>query len=144
MVIQMRSKGSYRVTMGNEVEPNFTVEKSKYFNRLDEAFGMICLSILRDLLFHVDIIDTPNEVWLNIESLFGKTDEMRGHQLENELILLSPTHFEMIQDLTKFKLLVLQLKQCGINKKQEYFILYLFSKIGPHNRPLEFKGEINS
>ena len=48
MVIQMRSKGLYRVTTGTEVEPNSFVEKSKFFNRLDEAFGMGCLSISRD------------------------------------------------------------------------------------------------
>ena len=44
MVIQLRSKGLYIVTMGDEFEPNFDVEKSKYFNKLYEAFGMLCLS----------------------------------------------------------------------------------------------------
>ena len=39
MVIQLRSKCLYRVTMGTKKEPNYVVEKSKYFNRLDEAFG---------------------------------------------------------------------------------------------------------
>ena len=111
MVIQMRSKGLYRVTMGNEVEPNSAVEKAKYFNRIDEAFGNIFLIISRDILFHVEIISTPNEFFLNIESLFGNTNEMRGHQLENELISLSPTDYETIQDFfTKFRALVLQLK----------------------------------
>ena len=82
---------------------------------------MLCIGILRDIIFHVDIITTPNEVWLNIESLFWNTDEMRVHQLENELITLSPTHFEIIHDFfTKFKSLVLQLKQCGIEKKEEH------------------------
>ena len=47
MVIQLRSKGLYSVTMGTKVEPNPVVEKSKYFNRLDEAFGLLCLSISR-------------------------------------------------------------------------------------------------
>ena len=47
--------------MGTDTDPNFAVEKSNYFNKLDEAFEMICLSILRDLLFHVEIINTPNE-----------------------------------------------------------------------------------
>ena len=45
MVIQLRSKGLYRVIMGTEVEPNSVVEKAKYFNRLDEAYRLICLSI---------------------------------------------------------------------------------------------------
>ena len=111
MVIHLRSEFLFRVTMGTNVEPNFDVEKSKFFNRLNESFRIICLNISRDLLFHVDSLSTPNEVWLNIEALFGKTDEMRGHQLENELISLSPAHFETIQYFfTKFKSLVLQLK----------------------------------
>ena len=108
MVIQLRSKGLYRVTMGTRTKHNSVVEKSKYFNSMDEAFGMLYLSISRDILFHVDSLTTPNEVCLNFESLFGKTDEMRGHQLENELITLSPTHFETIQDFfTKLKSLVI-------------------------------------
>ena len=92
----MRSKGLYKVTMGTENEPNYVLEKSKYFNRLDEAFGMLCISISRDILFHVDSLTTPNEVWINIKSLFGNTDKMRGHQLKIELITCSPTQFEMI------------------------------------------------
>ena len=108
MVIQLRAKGLHKVTMGTEVEPNSVVEKSKYFNRLDEAFVFFCLSISRELLFHVDSLTTPNEVWTKLETLFANTDELCGHQLENELISLSPTHYEKIQDLfTKFKSLLL-------------------------------------
>ena len=58
----MRSKGLCKVTMGTEVEPNSAVEKSKYFNRLDEAFRLLCLIISREILFHVDSLTTPNEV----------------------------------------------------------------------------------
>ena len=108
MVIQLRSKVLYRVTMGTEVEPNFVVEKSKFFNRIDEAFGILCIGILRDLIIHVDSISTPNEVQIKLETLFRKNDEMRGHQLKNELISLSPPHFETTQDFfTKLKSLVL-------------------------------------
>ena len=63
MVIQLRAKGLYRVTMGTEVEPNSAIEKANYFNRLDEAFGLLCLSISRELLFHINSLTTPNEVW---------------------------------------------------------------------------------
>ena len=70
-----------------------------------------CLGTSREILFHIETIGTPNEVWVKFESLFGKTDEMRGHHLENELILLSPADYETIEDLfTKFKELVIQLK----------------------------------
>ena len=96
MVIQLRDKGIYKVTMGIEVEPNSVVVKAKYFNRLDGAFGLQCLIISRDILFHIDILTTPNEVWVKLETFFGKTDELHGHQLENELINLSPTHYDTI------------------------------------------------
>ena len=72
--------------MGTETEPNSVVDKLKYFNRLDEAFGMLCLGIWIDLIFHVDSIRTPNEFWLKHTSLFGKTGDMSVHQLKNELI----------------------------------------------------------
>ena len=97
MVIQLRSKILFIVTMGTEFEPNLAIEKDKYFNRLDEDFGKLCLSISREFLLHVEILSTPNEFWLNFESLFGNIDEMRGHQLENELISLSPAHYDTIE-----------------------------------------------
>ena len=45
ITLLLRSKGLYRVTMGTETEPTSTAEKIKYFNKLDEAIGLICLSI---------------------------------------------------------------------------------------------------
>ena len=61
MVIQLRSKGLYRVTMGTKVESNYAVEKYKYFNTFDKAYGFLCLSISREILFHIDILTTPDE-----------------------------------------------------------------------------------
>ena len=94
------------------------MEKAKYFNKLDEAFSMLCLINSRELLFHIESLITPNEFWLKFESLFRKTHEMRGHHLENELISLRPSHYEIIEELfTKFKALLLKIKQCDIEKK---------------------------
>jgi hypothetical protein len=58
----LRSKGLYRVTMGMEKEPTVAVEKIKYLNKLDEAIGLIFLSISIDLLFHVSGATTPDVV----------------------------------------------------------------------------------
>ena len=44
--------------------------------------------------FHLDGLTSPDQVWEKLSKLFGKTDEMRGHQIENELISLSPNSFE--------------------------------------------------
>ena len=119
MEILLREKGLYRVTMEIEAENNVATEKIKWDNRRDEAYGLLCLSISRDLLFHLDGLTSPNEVWDNIVDPFGNTDEMRGHQIDNELISLSFSSFESLQlYFFKFKALVLQLKQCGIEKKR--------------------------
>ena len=56
---------------------------------------------------------------------------MRGHQIENELISLSPNSFKSLQlYFSKFKALVLQLKPCGIEKKEEQLVLAILSKLG--------------
>jgi hypothetical protein len=128
----LRSKGIYRVTMGTEKEPTTAVEKIKYLNKLDEAIGMICLSISRDLLFHVSRDTTPEVVWTTLEGLFGKQDAMRLHQLENEIISLSPIHFNNLQELfTKFKSILVELNACGVTKEEEQLILSILSKLGP-------------
>ena len=87
MEILLRVKGLYRVTMENKLEPNAAAEKIKWHNRRDEAYGLQCLSISRDLLFYLDGLTLPNEVWEKLVDIFGKTDEMREHQNKNELIL---------------------------------------------------------
>ena len=98
----------------------------------DEAYGLLCLNISRDLIFHLDGLTSTNEVLEKIQTLFVKTNEIRGHQLENELISLSPSSFKSLQgNFSKFKSLVLQLKQCGIDKKAEQLVLSIISKLGP-------------
>ena len=129
----MRSKGLYRVTMETEVDPNATIENIKWHNRRDEVYSLLCLSISRGLLFHIDGLTSPNEVWEKLVDLFLNTYEMRGHQIENELISLSPNSFESLQlYFSKFNALVLQLKQCGIKKKEEQLVLAILSKLGPN------------
>ena len=81
-------------------------------NQLDEAFSFMCIHISKDLFFQPERLRNPKELWDNIEYLFGKQDELRGHILENEIIALKPNNFETIQQLfSKYKDLVLQCKQ---------------------------------
>ena len=109
MHISLRNKGVYRMTMGRVVEPQQYIEKLKHLDRLDEAFGYMCIHISRDLLFYIDGLKTPKEVWDKLESLFGKQNELRGRILENELIEKQPSKFDTIQlFFTKFKSLAIQ------------------------------------
>ena len=120
MQVSVCKLGLYSITMGREIEPHHPVEKNKFLNWLDEAFGFLCAHISRYLIFHLEGLKTPMESWEKLELFFGKQDEIRGHILEKELISLHPISFETIQQfLTKFKSLALQCKQCGIERKDE-------------------------
>ena len=126
------SRGLYRVTLDLENEPNAVIKKDKWHNRLDEAYGLIFLSIYLDILFHIDIFTTPNQVCTQLESLFGVQDELRVHQLEIELFSLIPSNFEYIEGLfTNFKSLFLILKKCGIDKEYDPLIISILSKLVP-------------
>ena len=72
MEILLRVKGLYRVTMATKSEPNVAAEKIKWHNKRDEAYGLLCLSISRDLLFHLDGLTSPNEVWEKLTNIFWK------------------------------------------------------------------------
>ena len=119
--------------MDTEAEPTNVFEKGKYWNQLDEAYGFLCLSISRYLLFHITGLKNPKEIWDQLSTLFDKQDDLRIYQLENELISLDLGKFETMNEFfTKFKHLVLQLKQCEVDKEDDQLILSILSKLGPY------------
>ena len=70
--------------------------------------------------------------WEKLESVFGKHNEIRGHQIENELLSLNPNDFSCIQDyLSKYKTLRLLCAECKIKKEYKQCIYHILSKLGP-------------
>ena len=64
-------------------------------------------------------------------NLYTESDDLRIYQLENELMSLQPSNFETLNDFfTKFKHIVLLLKQCKEEKQDDLFILAILSKLG--------------
>ena len=113
----LRSRGVFRITSRKETEPIDDDKKIKWANRCDEARGLIGMSISIDLRFHIYEMDEFDKAWKKLESMFGKHNEIRGHQLENELISLNPNDFSCIQDyLFKYKTLRLLCAECKIKK----------------------------
>jgi hypothetical protein len=132
--IESSNIGLYRLTMGTETEPTSSIEKYKYLNWMDEAYGTICSLISLELLFHIYSYKTLNEVWTTMEGIFGKHDEMRGHMLKVEFLTLDPKTFNNLQYFfTKYKYLLSQLKACGVDKSKEekQMVLTIISKLGP-------------
>ena len=93
MEMQLCYKRLFILTMEVEKDPIHYVDKEKYWNRLDEAYIFLCLSISRDLLFHINGLKTPKEVWDKHASLFDKQDDLNVYRLENELISLHLANF---------------------------------------------------
>ena len=98
MEIQLSSRGLYWVTVETEEEPTHVIEKDKRFNKKYEAFGFLCLYISKDLLFHLSGLKTPKYIWDQLASLYGKQDDLRVYQLENELMSLQLGNFETLND----------------------------------------------
>ena len=127
----LHKHGYLRIILGMEAEPHRLVEKNKFMNRCDEAFGYLCTHISIDLLFHLEGLRTPREAREKLENLFNNQDELWGHLLENGLVSLHPKNFETIEKLfTKFKSLAIQCRQCGIEWKDEKNVLSILNKIG--------------
>ena len=102
-----------------------------YWNRIDEAYECLCLSISQIILFHINGLKNPKEFCDKFSSLFEKMDDLRFYQLENELISLHPSNFKTLNDFfTKFKNPVFQLKLCKVEKEDDQLILALLSKLG--------------
>ena len=107
--LSLHKNGYHRIVLTRVVKPHHHVERSKFLNRLDEAFGYLCTYISIDLLFHLEGSKTPKESWEKLEDLFGKDNEIWGHILENAMSALHPSSFEITEQFfTKFKSLSLQ------------------------------------
>jgi hypothetical protein len=72
MIMHLRSRGLYMLTVNTETEPTLAIEESKYLNRMNEAFRTICSLISPELFFHISSCKTPNEALTTMEGILGK------------------------------------------------------------------------
>jgi hypothetical protein len=99
-------------------------------NRSDEAGGLIEMSISHDLRFHLQETDDPDEAWEKLESVFGKHNIIQAHQLENQILTLSPNYFSCIEGyLSKFISLGILCEKCQIKLEEEPCIYIILSKL---------------
>jgi hypothetical protein len=127
----LRSKGLYQITLGKEKEPIDVDKKVKWANTSDKARALIIMSTSPYLRFHLKEIDDPHEAWEKFESIFGKRNIIRAHQLENKILNLSPNDFSFIEDyLSKFKTLRILCEECEIKLEEERCINIILYKLG--------------
>jgi hypothetical protein len=88
------------------------------------------MSISPNLRFYLKEIDDPDEAWEKIESVFGKHNIIQTHQLENQILTLSPNYFSCIEYyLSKFKTLRILCEECEIKLQEECSIYIILSKL---------------
>ena len=90
MVDILRSKELYRIATGLETKPSDDDKTAKWENKQDQERGLIGMSIAQGLRFHILDIDTPHEALDKRNTVFGIKNQIRSHQLENELLTLDP------------------------------------------------------
>ena len=130
MIDLLRSKGLYRIASGQESKRED--KKDKWKHEQDQARGLIGMSIAQDLRFHIQEIDSPNEAMKKLNIVFGIKNEIRAHQLENELLTLDLNNFSSIEDfLSKFKTFRLLLEYCKVKKEDGSLVYYILAKLGP-------------
>jgi hypothetical protein len=77
ILLMLRCRGLYQITMAMEVEPDFVDEKNDFLNRQDMAIGCIFYFISPEI--HQQVYDDsqefiPNELWTRLEVLFGNKE----------------------------------------------------------------------
>ena len=88
------------------------------------------MPIAQDLRFHILDIDTHHEALDKLNTVFGIQNQIRAHQLENELLTLDPKNFSSIEDfLSKFKTLRIILEGCKVKKEDGSLIYCILDKI---------------
>ena len=128
----LRSKGLYRIASYQESKPKDEDKLAKWENKQDQARGLIGMYISPDLRFHIIELDNPDEAMKQLNKVFGIKNQIRAHQLENELLMLDPNNFSSIEDfLSKFKTLWLLLEGFKVKKEDGSFIYSILTKLGP-------------
>eukprot|EP00253_Pinus_taeda_P028273 PITA_28273 len=128
----LRTKSLYRIASGQETKPKDEENSAKWENRQYQVRGLIGMSISPDLRFHIVELDAPDEAMKQITKVFGIKNELRAHQLENELLTFDPNNFSCIEDfLSKFKTIKLLLEGVKVKKEDSALINCILTKLGP-------------
>ena len=91
---------------------------------------MIRSCVHGDLLFHIKNCSKSKEAWDKLEQLYGKVDEEKGFQVEDDLLLLDPKNYDTIQDyIIKVNEHRALLKDCGNPMKDDRLIHHILKKL---------------
>ena len=107
-------KGLNLYVDGTIVKPIDVAAQVDQKSKDNQALGIIRSCVHRDLFFHISIFKDTKGAWEKLVGLYGKVDEEKGLQIEDDLLLLDPKNFDTIQDyVNKANELRALLNDCG-------------------------------
>ena len=92
--------------------------------------GIIQNCVHHDLHFHINSCKESKEAWDKLKVVYGKVDEEKGFQVEDDRLLLDLKNFDTIQDyITKANDHRALLKDCGNPMKDGRLIHHILKKL---------------
>ena len=89
-------KGHSLYVDGTITKPSDAKELIEWKNQDRQALGAILSCVHHDLQFHIIKCKESKEAWDKLKSLYGRVDEEKGFQIEDDLLLLDPNNFDTI------------------------------------------------
>ena len=90
-----------------------------------QDLGIIKSCVHIDLFFHISSFKEAK-----LEALYGKVDEEKGFQIEDDILLLIPKNFDTIQDyINKSNEFRALLKDCGNTMKDDRLIHHIQERL---------------
>ena len=83
-------KGYNLYVHGTITKPTDAKELIEWKKQNQQALGIIRSYVHRDLFFHIASFMESKPTWDKLESLYGKVDEEKGFQIEEDLTSLGP------------------------------------------------------
>ena len=95
-----------------------------------QALVFIINCVYRDLFIHISSCMESKPAWDKHATFYGKVDEEKGFQIEDDLLILDPNNFDTIQDfITKANEHRALLKDCGNPMKDEKLIHHILKRL---------------
>ena len=133
-------KGYSLYVDGTITKPTDAKELNEWKKQDQQTLGIIRSCVHRDLFFHIVSCIESKPSWDKLAALYGKVDEEKGFQIEDDLLLMDPKNFDTIQDyIIKANEYRALLKDCRNPIKDEKLIHHILKRL-----PSEYASFVSS
>ena len=137
---RLMEKGYSLYVDGTITQPSDAKELIQWQLIDQQALGVIRNCVHGDLLFHITGCSNSKDAWDKLKQLYGKVNEDKGFQIEDDLLLLDPKNYDTIQDyIIKVNEYRALLKDCGNPISDDRLIHHILKRL-----PTEYSNFVSS